>query len=205
MVAGVVNGGTSRTALVLVLSAVDAGGERVLPEVVPVWRRDGRRQLPAVLLVRARRMLRRRRPGVPPARAPLRRSRADLPHQLPDRVPDSRTNWLPSWRRTPAAISETSLLILFTLVAITSARRSSISIWTTATLSRWGVIGRRLCCPFFPAIARTSRILVPWRTSVATVVPMLFRQSLLRMTLPLRCHRPVVVLDRRFAEGAVGF
>lgn len=68
-VAGVVRGGAPRTALVLVLAAVDAGREGVLAEVVAVRRRE----LRAVLLVGARRVLRRRRARRAPARAPLRR------------------------------------------------------------------------------------------------------------------------------------
>lgn len=59
VIAGVGSGGASRTALVLVLATVDAGRERVLSEVVAVRWRVGGRDLAAVLLVRARRVLRR--------------------------------------------------------------------------------------------------------------------------------------------------
>lgn len=58
VVAGVGSGGASRTALVLVLAAVDAGREGVLSEVVAVRGRVGGRDLAAVLLVCTRRVLR---------------------------------------------------------------------------------------------------------------------------------------------------
>lgn len=58
--AGVVVGGAARTALVLVLAAIDAGREGVLSEVVAVRRCSGGRDFAAVLPVRARRVLRRR-------------------------------------------------------------------------------------------------------------------------------------------------
>lgn len=197
--------GSSRTALVFVFTAVDAGRERVLAEVVAVRGRGGRRQLASVLLVRARRVLRRRRPRAASTRLALSWRGADLPHQLPDRVADRRPDRFPRGRRPPAAIREASLLILLPLLPVAPAWRCSVSIAASA-ISRRRVVRRRLHGTLVAAVSRPPRIIISRWASVSTVVPVVFGDYFLGMAFPFGSDRwPVIFFYWWFTERSVGF
>lgn len=207
-VAGVVRGGAPLTALVLVLAPVDAGREGVLAEVVAVRGRGGRGgrarrgQLAAVLPVRARRVLGGRRARAAPARAPLRRRRADLPHELPDRVPDRGADRLARRRLPPAAVREPRLLVLLALVAVAAARRRAVAL-RAAAVARRRVVRRRLGGALLARVPRAARVVVARGAPVAAVVAVLVGEPLLEEALALGRHGPVLVLDGGLAERAV--